>query len=128
MSSDSGDPKNKPRHSSGNDLVEPSPFLLLCLLFHPFIPPILLLQLALPTSMLYPYPYLSIHSTLCDTHDSSQLLPPLTSSYRTSDLIEVPYDGFECRHPKCHLGKLILKPILFLILTKSARHIVNPEI
>ena len=72
MSSDPDDPKNKPRHSSGNDPVEPSPFLLLCLLFHPFIPPILLLWLALSTPMLYPYPYLSIHSTLCDTHDSSQ--------------------------------------------------------
>ena len=72
MSSDPDDPKNKRGHSPGNDPVEPSPFLPLCLLFHPFIPPILLLELALPTSMLYPYPYLSIHSTLYDTHDSSQ--------------------------------------------------------
>ena len=35
MSSDPDDPKNKPRHCSGNGPVEPSPFLLLCLLFHP---------------------------------------------------------------------------------------------
>ena len=48
MSSDPDDPKNKQRNRSGNDPVEPSPFLFLCLLFRPSIPPILLLKLAVP--------------------------------------------------------------------------------
>ena len=63
MTSDRNDLKSNLRHSSRNDPLELRPYLLLCLLLHPFIPLYLqLLQLASSTPKLYPNPYLSIHS------------------------------------------------------------------
>ena len=66
--------------------------------------------------MLYPYPYLSIHSTLCDTHDSSQMRPltTLLQVMRVCKCIMKIYAVFVRPHLKRAFGQI-------LFITRTSR-------
>ena len=102
MSSDPDDPKNKPGHSSGNDSIEPSPFLNVCLLFHPFIPPMSQCSSQWYSTCIAPVLRRQKHDTVCGGVGLRYFRTKVRSNRQTHRLDATLFQSAETRSNRLH--------------------------